>query len=259
MTFDADRKGTGTAEWAETTANIQIGCVNDCLYCYAAHKAATMYGGWCKREEWHIERFTNKADRKSFPAKDGVVMFPSTHDITPFNLEACIRVLTLMLKKGNRVLIVTKPRIPCVSRMLDDLEPWKDQILFRFTIGSMSEATCSFWEPGAPTPRERVTCIHLAFERGFKTSVSIEPMLAGIAAVEQLVNIIDKSVTDTIWIGKMNKLRSRVDMSKPENAAAVENIEWLQRDSEIMRMYSFYNGIDKIRWKDSIKEVVARS
>lgn len=257
--FDENRKGTGTAEWAEVTENIQIGCANNCLYCYAAHKAATMYGGWCKREEWSSGRLTKRADMKSYPAKNGVVMFPSTHDITPFNLEASIRVLTLMLKKGNRVLIVTKPDIECVRAMLQDLETWKEQILFRFTIGSMSEATCYFWEPGAPTPMERVACLQDAFERGFKTSVSIEPMLAGIAGVEQLVNVVERFVTDTIWIGKMNKLRLRVDMSKPENVAAVENIEWLQRDSEIMRMYHHFNGRDKIRWKDSIKDIVARA
>jgi DNA repair photolyase len=83
--FDESRSGTGTKEWAEVTENIQIGCSNNCLYCYAAHNANRY--GLRKRSEWATESLTKRADIKSYPARDGVVMFPSTHDITPFNLE----------------------------------------------------------------------------------------------------------------------------------------------------------------------------
>lgn len=37
--FDSKRTGTGTAEWAEVNVNICRGCVNNCLYCYAAANA----------------------------------------------------------------------------------------------------------------------------------------------------------------------------------------------------------------------------
>lgn len=254
MNFDETRTGTGTKEWAEVNENICRGCPNNCLYCYAAHNAnrfALRY-----REQWHEETLTKRAEMKSYPARDGVVMFPSSHDITPFNLETYIRVARLILKKGNRLLIVSKPRMECIHVIMSEFEDYKDQILFRFTIGSMSPATCSFWEPGAPSPSERVACLRSAYEQGFRTSVSIEPMLAGIDMVERVINSCEQYVTDTIWIGKMNKIRTRVSS---EHAKAVENIEWLQRDSEILRMFRYLDGRDKIRWKDSIKEVVARN
>lgn len=63
-------------------------------------------------------------------------MFPSLHDITPFNLDACIRFVKLMLKKGNRLLIVSKPRLECIRRVLHELDEFKEQILFRFAIGN---------------------------------------------------------------------------------------------------------------------------
>lgn len=253
MSFDSERKGTGTAEWAEVTENICRGCPNNCLYCYAAHNANRFKQR--SRSDWEREEFTKRADMTSYPARDGVVMFPSSHDITPFNLEVYIRIARLILQKGNRLLIVSKPRMECIYAIMSEFADYKDRILFRFTIGSMATATCNFWEPGAPSPGERVACLRAAFELGFRTSVSIEPMLAGIGMVERVIDACERYVTDTIWIGKMNKIRTRVSA---EHADAVENIEWLQRDSEILRMFRYYDGSDKVRWKDSIKEVVAK-
>jgi len=90
MDFDADRKGTGTAEWAEVTENICRGCANNCLYCYAAHNANRF--GLRHRDCWHDEALTKRALITSYPAREGVVMFPSSHDITPYNVEDYIRV-----------------------------------------------------------------------------------------------------------------------------------------------------------------------
>lgn len=254
--FDADRKGTGTKEWAEEFVNISIGCANDCLYCYAAHKAATMYGGWCKREDWPNERFNTRAGMKSYPKKVGVVMFPTTHDITPFTVTEYIRVAKLVLKSGNDLLIVTKPRFDCVMALLRELAPWKGQILFRFTIGTTNITTSRFWEPGAPLPAERLDSLRLAWNSGFSTSVSIEPMLEGRFDVASVIAAVTPYVTDTIWIGKMNKANLRVPKGHEKAVALVHQ---LQSDTEIIKLYNRHKANPMIRWKDSIKEVVAKS
>lgn len=251
--FDAERNGTGTAEWAEVNENICRGCQNDCLYCYAAHNANRFKTR--DRSEWAREELTKRAQITSYPARDGVVMFPSSHDITPFNLEAYIRVAKLILAKGNRILVVSKPRMECVTALLAELEPWKQQILFRFTIGSMMPSITSFWEPGAPLPHERLKALWAAKNRGYRTSVSIEPMLEGKNGTTQVVESVREHVTDTIWIGKMNKIRTRV---AKEYAETIRIIESLQRDGEIMELYQRYQHDPQIRWKDSIKEVIAR-
>lgn len=43
-----------------------------------------------------------------------------------------------------------------------------------------------------------------------------------------------------------------------EYALAVDIMEHLQCDDEIMRLYGHYNADQMIRWKDSVKEVVGR-
>lgn len=253
IVFDKIRQGTGTREWAEVTENIQIGCANGCLYCYAAHNATRF--NLRKRVDWAKEELTKRAEIQSYPARDGVVMFPSTHDITPFNVDAYIRVALLILAKGNRLLIVSKPRLACVQKMIEAFQPYREQILFRFSIGTMDHSAASFWEPGAPPPDERVVSLLFAFDAGFQTSVSIEPIVGGIGAAVTVVNYCRSMVTETIWIGKMNKARLRVP---PEYLGAVKIIEDLQRDEKILDLYDLLKADPLIRWKDSIKEVVAK-
>lgn len=256
--FEAKREGTGTREWSDFSCNICIGCANNCLYCYAADNAATRFKTKA-RDKWHIEEFSKRSKSlKSFPANKGVVMFPTTHDITPFNVGEYIRVAKLILEKGNRLLIVSKPRMECIIKVLDKLRQYKDQILFRFTIGTTSVDISQFWEPGAPLPSERIDCLALATSRGFKTSVSMEPMLEGRVGAIYVIKSIHERVTDTIWIGKMNKPRLRVDMSCPMNRFAVAEIETLQSDDEILKLYAQLKTHPKVRWKDSIKLVIEK-
>ncbi len=255
MNFDSKRTGTGTAEWAEVNENICRGCVNNCLYCYAAANAKRFK--FRDREEWHVEEFTKRAAMTSYPARKGVIMFPSAHDITPFNVGEYIRVATLMLEKGNRLLIVSKPRFECIEKLILAFEKYKDQILFRFTIGTIEDQVSSFWEPGAPLPVERITCLATAKDFGYRTSVSIEPMLEGVYEAGMVVAAVREHVTDTIWIGKMNKMRLRVDRGVTENSDAVSHLEKLQSDAEIMKLYEAYRTDPMVRWKDSIKAVVA--
>ena len=252
--FDKKRDGTGTAEWAEVTENICRGCINNCLYCYAAHNANRFK--LRAREDWATEEFTKRAGMTSYPAKDGVIMFPSAHDITPFNVNEYIRVAKLMLEKGNRLLIVTKPRIEVIKQVCAGLIHHKKQILFRFTIGTLKSEISLFWEPGAPLPHERINALEFAQAAGFNTSVSIEPMLHGWMGAVDVVDMVEQFVSDTIWIGKMNKPRIRVDN---EYRAAVEQILFLQKDEAIIKLVEMLNGNQKIRWKDSIKDIVARN
>jgi DNA repair photolyase len=252
-TFGSERAGTGTAEWAETTFNICRGCRHNCRYCYAAANAHRF--GWRDRSEWEREELTANANIKNYPAKQGVIMFPSSHDITPGNVDAYVRVALTMLYKGNRLLIVSKPHLECVNKMLDAFTVYRDQILFRFTIGSVDQALTSFWEPGAPLPFERRDCLRAAHGAGYRTSVSVEPMLSGRHETLSVVAMVKPWVTDTIWIGKMNKASLRVVGHRKE----VANIKWLQRDEEIIELYQTLKNDPAIRWKDSIREVIERT
>ena len=255
--FDESRDGTGTKEWAEVTENIARGCPHNCLYCYAAQNAKRFK--LRDRNDWSREELTKRAEITSYPARSGVVMFPSAHDITPFNVAAYIRVAQLMLEKGNRLLIVSKPHLECVEKMCEAFQPFTNQILFRFTIGTTHEVVAKHWEPGAPSPNERIAALAHARRCGFRTSVSAEPLLGGVETALELLEAVRPHVTDTVWIGKMNKIRRRVDMSNPANAREVEVIEAAQTDEEVVRLFEALNNDPLVRWKDSVKEVMART
>jgi len=253
MDFDSKRAGTGTMEWAEVTENITLGCANGCLYCYAAHNADRF--GTKPRSEWTKEEFTKRVNMTTYSPREGVIMFPASHDITPFNITEYTRVAKLILEQGNKLLIVSKPRIECMCTLANELGEWKDNILFRFTIGSIHSDECAFWEPGAPSPEERVVSLKYMYSEGFKTSVSIEPMLEGSIEALQVVEVVDPYVTDTIWIGKMNKVQLRVSI---EHADRISEIAEMQSDVEIKALYSALKNHPKIRWKDSINAVINR-
>jgi DNA repair photolyase len=257
MEFEADRNGTGTKEWADISENIVRGCANGCIYCYAAHKADSF--DLKPRDEWTKEEFTKRANLTSYPHKDGVIMFPTAHDITPFNLETYLRVVKLMLASNNNVLIVSKPRFECIKRLVDELTEYKSNILFRFTICSTSPTVIEYWEPGAPKIEERIESLKYAFKNGYRTSVSAEPLLGGLGTAYDIEAVVDRYVTDTIWIGKLNKPRIRVPMNDPSCINAVTYIESEQTDEKILAIYNGLKNNPKIRWKDSIKEAMARN
>jgi DNA repair photolyase len=118
---------------------------------------------------------------------------------------------------------------------------------------------CAFWEPGAPTPQERIEALRHAFEHQFQTSVSIEPMLDDRAGICDLVSVVEPFVTDTIWIGKMQRIPQKNNSHVPNFAAELARIRTWQQDGEILELVSALTGRSKVRWKDSVKAVLEKS
>jgi DNA repair photolyase len=114
-----------------------------------------------------------------------------------------------------------------------------------------------FWEPNAPNYEERKLSLIHAFNNGFNTSISCEPMLDN--HIEELVDELSPYVTDSIWLGKMNFLLRRLKMNGINDnstlAKAHELIE-SQSDSNIIKLYHRLSSNRKIKWKESIKKVV---
>lgn len=103
-------------------------------------------------------------------------------------------------------------------------------------------------------PSERLWCLAMAKNDDFATSVSIEPMLAGRFGAIEVFDVVRPYVSETVWIGKMNKALLRVDKVHEE---AVRNIIEMQSDDEIIRLVESLKRYPQIRWKDSIKTVIA--
>lgn len=246
---------SGTKEWAAKNINIVSGCSNNCKYCYAREMAIRF-----KRktsDSWKNEENLKSVDGMRIRHVDGRIMFPSSHDITPANIDLSIATIGKALAKNNSLLIVSKPRLECIKRICDEFLGFKNQILFRFTIGSANKETLSFWEPDAPCFEERIESLKYAFNKGFETSISCEPMLDNQISV--VIEEVLPYVTDSIWVGKMNKMLGRLKINgftdKETRAKATQLLEW-QQDSEIFKIYNRYKDHPKIKWKESIKKVV---
>ncbi len=254
-TLTETRPPTGTQEWAASNVNIQDGCEHDCRYCYA--KTMAIRFKRATAASWGKPRLRQHDLDRGFTRRSGRIMFPTAHDITDQNIDACITVLGRMLAAGNELLIVSKPRLSCVKRLCEELAPYRTQIVFRFSIGSTNDAILSYWEPGAPFFKVRLACLQYAYAKEFETSVSGEPMLDGNP--DTLISAIRPYVTDSIWLGKINRLRNILPLNCPRDPEAVlrgEVLVALQSDKAIRALYCRYRQDPKIKWKDSIKAVV---
>ena len=257
MQFETNRQGSGTKEWSEHSYNISQGCSHGCLYCYA-REMAVRNGRVANATSWRREIVNCTKVSQSNRRFEGVVMFPTSHDITPAILPAALQTLKKLLSAGNRVLIVSKPHLAVIQTLCKALVNHRENIQFRFTIGSLDESVSAFWEPGAPGPKERIEALRHAFECGFQTSVSIEPMLGDVEQMCQLVEAVEPFVNETIWLGKMNDVSRRVDQRTPEIKEAVALIPNQPTDVNIQRLYLMFKDNARVRWKDSIKAVLRK-
>ena len=246
---------SGTKEWAATSENILYGCQHDCKYCYA--KAMSPRHKKIDINKWADPMLRpNKLDRK-FGKRKGTIMFPTTHDIHPDNLDESIEFLINLLEPGNDVLIVSKPHLNTITLLAASLHSYKDQILFRFTIGSAYNDVLKFWEPNAPFFEERVLSLKEVYDRGFKTSISCEPMLDN--KIHHVVEAVEDYITDAVWLGKMNNASQRCKINghgDEETMKRLSELENWQNDKNIMALYERYKDNPKIKWKESIKKVV---
>lgn len=244
----------GAYEWACKTVNICNGCRNDCLYCYAKCNAIRFKRK--TRETWANEEISSDKIAQAGRGSPTRIMFPSAHDIHPGNLDYCLRAIRQMLDHGHTILIVTKPRFSCIRTICDELAGQKDRITLRFTITAAYDYFRELWEPKAASVSERMAALEFAFTSQFKTSISCEPMLH--LSVGDLVPMVRPYVTDSIWLGLMNNISSRLRMNgAPEHM--IRTAESVRNDLVqfvLPELVEKYRNDPIIRWKDSVREAL---
>jgi len=206
-------------------------------------------------EDWPNEVVREHDVRKKCPRFDGQVMVPSTHDITPGNIDATETVLLKLLEAGNNVLVVSKPRLECIRRLCTSLRPYRDQINFRFSVGFVDEQTRCFWEPNAATYEERLDCLRMVCRLGFETSVSAEPLLEPWRA-KAIVDGLRSCITHSFWVGKLNGLRTRTKWLYPNGHPKIDRLERWQTDEKVREVYETLKDDPLVRWKESYKKVI---
>jgi DNA repair photolyase len=240
---------SGTKEWADYNVNCIKGCYNNCRYCYAMCMAKRF--GRATLKTWQNMVIRDDVVTQNFRKFSGRVMFPSSHDLfdLPEYEDACFIVLNKLLESGNDVLITTKPRLAIIKKIEKKFSRYQDQIQFRFTITSINDDLLKFWEPNAPRFEERLKSLQYAYQKGYKTSVSIEPFLDYNPG--PLISVISPYVTESIWVGIMNYI-PRENIRKGE-IPYYNSIRENYLIEHLKEIHEFLNVSPKIRWKDSIK------
>ena len=245
----------GAGEWAGYRCNIGDGCHHGCLYCYAEGIKVTRFSQIVSAEAWRneiVKEYSTKKCRKY----DAPVMFPTTHDISPTYLPAYRCHLYNILNAGNTVVLVSKPHRECIEAICSEFSSFRDTMIFRFTIGALNDAVLRHWDQNAPNLEERLACLRLAFENGYKTSVSTEPMLCDRIEAEKLYYTVEPYVTEDIWFGKMNGKGGLRNNPDPEVATQAVTVMENQTDDEILELVEQLQGLPKVAWKDSIKKII---
>ena len=248
---------SGTGEWANSNVNLYNGCSNGCPYCYAM-KMALRFERIASYQEWLEMKPNKRAIEKKYGKRNGRIMFPTSHDITPETYPACIGVLKKLLDAGNEVLITTKPSLTVITKMMRDLEVYKDQVQFRFTITSMDSKLLAFFEPHAPPFKERMLALSLAFICGFKTSISIEPNLERDPFL--LIKKVAPYVTESIWFGIMTQISRTI---WPEEISYYNYIREINEIENLQKIFTSFKYLpveirEKIRIKDTIRNLFER-
>lgn len=267
-----EKSDFGTKEWSVQTRNICNGCPNGCWYCSACLRQSDCLGR-IPKGTWTLDTFAwNRIAEppkkvKSEPGKFDL-MFPSTHDIMPHNVDIYITILLQELRAGKTVLSVSKPNFESINKVvavLNQFPEYKDKVEFRFTITSDNPDLMAFWEPGAPDFTERLRCLQFVHEAGYRTSVSCEPAL-DVPNLEQLVKKLQPYVSDPIegtawggiWIGPLNyvgHLRTTMTqkgvLSDPKAVAIFDAQEETQKPTPILlNLVQRLQAIPQVRFKD---------
>lgn len=249
-----DKITSGTREWADHNVNCIKGCYNDCRYCYAKIMAKRF--GRVTEKTWKNMKVRQEQVSKTYRKLSGRVMFPSSHDIFDFPQveEACFTVLAKLLKSGNDVLVTSKPRIRVIQKIDRLFSPYRRRLQFRFTITSNKNHLLSFWEPNAPNFEERMSSLKYAFEKRYRTSVSIEPFLDYDPT--ELIRIVAPFTTESIWIGRMNYIPRKICSEK--DRSCYEEIRKNYETVHLWKIFNELNGRPLIRFKDSIRIQLGR-
>ena len=173
--------------------------------------------------------------------------FRPPHDIIPEILDDYLTVLGKLLLAGNKVMIVTKPRMDCIREICAASRFFKNKMMFRFTIGARDDEILRFWEPNAPAYADRKKALEHAYRAKYRTSVSAEPMLDA-EHMSELVEDLAPFIRVDLWIGKMNYMPA-MEKVKPEQRLFYDQIRTGQSEENIRRLYGKLKDNRLVRWK----------
>ena len=247
---------SGFNELAEDKLNITAhGCDYECRYCF--NTSICIWARGLKPADIGVtvidpEKLDILIDRKGDTA-----IYPNTHDITPEHLESHLFFIGKLLAVYPHVTVISKPNLICIRAICQAFPDHKDKLTFLFTIGTVDDKVREFWERKAPSIPERVECLKLAHDLGYKTSVISEPLLDEVP--DGILQMVKPYVTDVIWIGKGKMMMQRVSCNgykDAETKARVKQLDAWHSKANLEIIYQRLKSDSQIRWKETIQKII---
>ena len=189
---------------SDYTVNPYSSCSFNCLYCYIR---GSKYGENLERsvsiKSNAAELLEKELKRRAIKNDYGfIVLASSTDPYLKFEEEEKITrsLLEIILKYKFPVHIITKS--PMVSRDFDLLKQIAEQAilpkdfedknlpgcLITFSFSTLDSSIAKIFEPGAPDPKLRLDALKLCIDSGFKSGVSLMPLLPYISDTTESLN-----------------------------------------------------------------------
>lgn len=148
------------------------------------------------------------------------------------------------LELGRETITILKPTIEHIDKIYKEFGV-VENLEIRVSMSSVDNDILKEWEPNTPTFQERYKALEVAHGLGYKTSVSIEPMLDFNAL--NLMMAIAPLTTEGVWVGFIpDDETHREDLPTPENKEFLKNILIVKEHWE-----------DSLHFSKSIKKVLS--
>ncbi|MBL7932102.1 MAG: radical SAM protein [Bacteroidia bacterium] len=174
------------------TANPYNGCSFNCLYCYIrGSKYGENMADKTSYKSNALELFEKELGLRAKKQQYGFIVISSATD--PYlhfeeELKLTRGMLELSLKYKFPVHIITKS--PLVERDFDilqeinntailplDLSDKLKGVIISFSFSTINNSIGKIFEPGAPSPTDRLVAVRKSIAEGFKSGISLMPLL----------------------------------------------------------------------------------
>ena len=177
------------------TLNITNGCLFRCAYCYArgysqapGPNEVDLYVNLPDLLEMELSR------KRRVP--QWVILNTSSDcfQTHPDILQVTYEVMRLLMSHGIGISFLTKGSIP--RRFVQLFEQWPEKFLAQIGLVSLSDRYWRGYEPGTPSPKERLENIQNLRATGIVPEVRIDPMIPFITDTEPEMNSLFRKLKD---------------------------------------------------------------
>ena len=209
---------------AKLSLNPYTGCPHGCLYCYASSYIPRFYS--CRPKVDLLRRLDREAARIGSGLSGLFVAISNSSDpYPPLEKElgltrGCLRILK---ERGFRVQIVTKSDLVAGDKgLLADMKA-----AVAVTVTTLDESLSRGLEPGAPSPKRRLSALKELSEAGVPISARIDPIIPGIndCGIEDLVVSLSsvgvRHITSSTYKARPDSMK-RIISAFPEEGEALK-------------------------------------